>query len=86
MNEKRNPAGANGGASKSTNGRDLVVHPTGIELSAGDPETVALKAVLDQCAELGLVVGRRCRVCKHPLTARRSVLAGVGPRCAGGHA
>ncbi|WP_454163563.1 DUF6011 domain-containing protein [Gordonia iterans] len=30
------------------------------------------------------MVGRRCRVCRHPLTSHRSVLAGIGPRCAGG--
>lgn len=80
-NKKTGPVGC--GTGSQMIGRDLL-QLTGIDRATGDPDTRDLAALLDQCAEHGLVVGRRCRVCRHPLTSRRSVLDGIGPRCAGG--
>ncbi len=51
-------------------------------LAAGDDLALDLDRVRALAAEIGLIVGRRCRICRRPIWAPKSVARVCGPRCA----
>ncbi|WP_366851754.1 DUF6011 domain-containing protein [Gordonia sp. (in: high G+C Gram-positive bacteria)] len=50
-------------------------------LQAGDDLARQLHELRASAAELGYTLACRCTVCRHPLTAERSVARAVGPVC-----
>ncbi|WP_374193945.1 DUF6011 domain-containing protein [Gordonia sp. SCSIO 19800] len=78
---KRNPAGANGGARKSTWAADHDKHSPDLRITSPTADEIYERAVVQAATDLGFTVSIPCRVCGHPLTAPKSVAAVVGPKC-----
>ncbi|MGC5245395.1 DUF6011 domain-containing protein [Gordonia sp. DT219] len=82
--EKRNPAGGNGGARKSSTwARDHHKCSPDTRITSPTADEVYERSVIEAAAELGYTVAVPCQVCGHPLTHPKSVVAQVGPKCAG---
>lgn len=81
MTAKRNPAGANGGARKSTWAADCDKHNPDLRITSPTADEIYKRAVVQAATDLGFTVSIPCRVCGHPLTAPKSVAAVVGPKC-----
>ncbi len=78
---KRNPAGGNGGARKSTWAADYLKHSDRRTQSPSVDDLYESSVVL-AATDLGFTVAVPCQVCGHMLTSARSVATHVGPRCA----